>query len=185
MVSCQNHRANLNCFDNHDTVSNSFIWFHFKIETVAWKVKPLSIPIFLDSRVTKTNWSCAFSYSSIWIIDSKTRYGFDILFLHQTLALISLGKTTRRTTTMLFSRSVAYNHFITVATIRTNPMDFLSWIRSYNIRCNAVSFVVPLFMFGKSIAVIYSSATISSASASFSGSSSVSGSIPAMLSLKT
>ncbi len=29
----------LNCFDNHDTVSNSFIWFHSKNETIKREVK--------------------------------------------------------------------------------------------------------------------------------------------------
>ena len=29
----------LKCIDNHDTVSNSFIWFHSKNETMKWEVK--------------------------------------------------------------------------------------------------------------------------------------------------
>ena len=29
----------LNCFDNNDTVSNSFIWFHSKNETIKREVK--------------------------------------------------------------------------------------------------------------------------------------------------
>ena len=39
MVSYQNHRANMNWFDNNDTVSNSFIWFHSKNETIKREVK--------------------------------------------------------------------------------------------------------------------------------------------------
>ena len=39
MVSYQNHRADMKCIDNNDTVSNSFIWFHSKNETINPKVK--------------------------------------------------------------------------------------------------------------------------------------------------
>ena len=38
-VSYQYLRSNLKCIDNNDTVSNSFIWFHSKNETIKREVK--------------------------------------------------------------------------------------------------------------------------------------------------
>ena len=55
MVSYQNHRANLNRVDNNDTVSNSFIWFHSKNETIKSEVK-LSFGI-ETMLISLSNWN--------------------------------------------------------------------------------------------------------------------------------
>ena len=49
----------LKCFDNNDTVSNSFIWFHSKIETIKWEVK-LSFGA-ETMQISLSNWNLAIS----------------------------------------------------------------------------------------------------------------------------
>ena len=57
--SYQSCGYSLNWFDNNDTVSNRFIWFHSKNETIKWEVK-LSFGI-ETTLISLSNWSLAIS----------------------------------------------------------------------------------------------------------------------------
>ena len=53
----------MNCFDNNDTVSNSFIWFHSKNETIKREVK-LSFGT-ETMLISLSNWNLIYCYSKV------------------------------------------------------------------------------------------------------------------------